>query len=1052
MAASPVSLASSKTAEPRLSAVLPRSRLFGAIDKARRCPLVWVTGPAGSGKTTLVSSYLKARRVPAVWYRIDPLDGDLGRLFHHLSNGLAGTRRRRRIELPHPSSTGDDAPDMVLRYFEAFFRAHNLGSALVFDDYHENPSSAVWELALREALRAVPKGSNIVVLSRGDPPRALIRSGLQHEVAVVDGAMLALTPEETQRLADPRFFRRRAKLPRNAIAKVHEAARGWLAGTMLYLESLHATGGYGVPDDLGTPERLFDYIASEIFERVEEATQELLLQTAILPTMTLALADELVGVRGAGRELLRPFGFHHFVEHQGGSSASDSIYRYHPLFRAFLLRRGQETKPAPLLQEWRRRAAALLVSNGRSDEAVELFHETSDWEEVARVVRREAPALVARGEVKTLGRWLGLIAPERVACDAWLLYWDGRARLGGDPKGAFAQFERAMRGFEAANDDAGCGLAWAAGTRAIVLDGSNLRALDPWLERLQQVPGAQAPDAPGPGSRPGTDAAHVEAQRVEAMILALTYRGRGKEANQWVERALELAPQMADPAARFGLVATLLLYCAMQSDLGRAASLLSMLDVMGHEHKGDPLVRLVACAAQAMISGATGDHRVCLERVRDGLSLARATGASHLSDRLLLYGTLAALNLGEDEQARGFVRELAGIAVRGTPFDLGSYHFAAYLVARAGGAAAEAAHSARAALAAARAIDIPRFRATSALLVAAVELETGRPEEARPYLAEVRGIEEASGMEVLRFYRLLFEADLAFREGHGEGVAVLRSCFGLGRTLGVYHCFWLSRRRLTDLCIHALAAEIEVDYTRTFVRRLGLWPDEPPVLVAGWPWPLQLFTLGHFEVRREGQPLTGTRRGQPMPIRLLKALVALGAFGGRSVAAEHVIDALWPDLEGDAAAHALEMTLSRLRRELGDPEIVELRQGRLALHSEKCWVDLWALQKVVDSRDGSVQEVLSLYRGPFLATDPPLPWIEAARERIRSRFAHHIARVGQDLERRSECAAAADVYRRALSVEEHAEPIYAGLIALYDRQGRAREAAEIKKRRERVLL
>lgn len=97
--ASPVSLASSKTAEPRLSAVLPRRRLFGAIDKARRCPLVWVTGPAGSGKTTLVSSYLKARRVPAVWYRIDPLDGDLGRLFHHLSNGLARARRRRRIEL-----------------------------------------------------------------------------------------------------------------------------------------------------------------------------------------------------------------------------------------------------------------------------------------------------------------------------------------------------------------------------------------------------------------------------------------------------------------------------------------------------------------------------------------------------------------------------------------------------------------------------------------------------------------------------------------------------------------------------------------------------------------------------------------------------------------------------------------------------------------------------------------------------------------------------------------------------------------------------------------
>ena len=71
----PLSLA--KLTAPRPRHAWPRRRLFERLDAARRGgTVIWIAAPAGSGKTTLVASYLQARRLRAVWYRIDAADAD----------------------------------------------------------------------------------------------------------------------------------------------------------------------------------------------------------------------------------------------------------------------------------------------------------------------------------------------------------------------------------------------------------------------------------------------------------------------------------------------------------------------------------------------------------------------------------------------------------------------------------------------------------------------------------------------------------------------------------------------------------------------------------------------------------------------------------------------------------------------------------------------------------------------------------------------------------------------------------------------------------------
>ena len=53
-----------KLTPPTLPGVLKRARLFRLLDKSRTRPLTWITALPGAGKSTLVASYLKARRLP----------------------------------------------------------------------------------------------------------------------------------------------------------------------------------------------------------------------------------------------------------------------------------------------------------------------------------------------------------------------------------------------------------------------------------------------------------------------------------------------------------------------------------------------------------------------------------------------------------------------------------------------------------------------------------------------------------------------------------------------------------------------------------------------------------------------------------------------------------------------------------------------------------------------------------------------------------------------------------------------------------------------------
>lgn len=133
-----------------------------------------------------------------------------------------------------------------------------------------------------------------------------------------------------------------------------------------------------------------------------------------------------------------------------------------------------------------------------------------------------------------------------------------------------------------------------------------------------------------------------------------------------------------------------------------------------------------------------------------------------------------------------------------------------------------------------------------------------------------------------------------------------------------------------------------------------------------------------------------------MPRKTLEQLGLLVAYGERGAALERLADDLWPDAEGDTAQHALETTMYRLRRLLGDQAALVRRGGRAALEPHRAFVDAWAFEGLAGKAEayrargdpaGALRAsaaAIELYRGDLLPDDD-LPEIAHIRERLRSR-------------------------------------------------------------------
>jgi pentatricopeptide repeat protein len=381
------------------------------------------------------------------------------------------------------------------------------------------------------------------------------------------------------------------------------------------------------------------------------------------------------------------------------------------------------------------------------------------------------------------------------------------------------------------------------------------------------------------------------------------------------------------------------------------------------------------------------------------------------------------------------------------------------MAALAVGKAREAVDHGRPALAIAKELGVVWPRVWHALPTIFAMLEVDEHDIALTEIAQLRAFIAGTFVECVEVELRLAEAYLALKTGAiAECHRLLSEALALAAATRYVFLFRTTFRPHRLLLAEAFRAGLGNDYLRSAVARFKLRPDRS----AGerWPWPIKVYTLGRFHVLIDGNPLSFSRKTPRKPVALLKVLIA---SGGGPVAEHRLLDALWPDQEGDAARRALAMALHRLRGLLGVPEAVAVQDGQVWLDRSVCWADAFeAEQLLADSTDAATpdarstlpvlaQRVGELWRGPFLPGDEEASWSISMREKLAARFTRFIATLGAELEADNRIDEACDWYRRGLEVDNLGESFYQGLMRCHLRAGRHAEGMTTFRRMRQLL-
>jgi DNA-binding SARP family transcriptional activator len=1035
-----------KITPPSLLGIVGRPRLFRMLDRGRRGPLTWVTGPPGAGKTSLVADYLRHRRLRHLWYHVDPGDADVASFFYHVSLAatLAGPRTRRPLPLLRPENRAG-LGTFARGYFRELFGRLRPPFALVLDNYHEVPADSPLHQVLREGLGALPSRSGFIVISRGAPPPAVARWRSAGGVTTIAWDALRLTAPELGAVVRHSHRGATAALLR----RLHATTGGWAAGVALILERLRAHADEAGALEATASDAVFDYFAGEVLSGLDPPTREFLLTTSFLDQMTATTATELTGSREADRILAALHRRSYFTEKR---LAAEPVYAYHALFRDFLRKRAREAWPTARVARVQRRAGQILARRAQPEEALARLTEAGDWPGVARLIMATAPALVAQGRITTLETALRAVPPRVAEGWPWLDYWLGVCRLPFDTVESRERFGRAFERFHGARDAAGAYLAWAGATHSIYLEWGDYKRLDPWIDRLPALRAA-FPVWPAP---------EVEEQVTLSVFASLMLRRPDHpEIGVWAERSVQLALRSADPAARVLAGARMALYFLWLGDLGRAAF---VLDALRESLKGGSppaLAVLYARVAEGAYRWHVAEPDEAVRLTDDGLAMARATDVHLVDYHLLAQGVYAAFTAGDHPRGRAYLRELAEVTRGPRQLEISHYHYLAGWDAILSGDLPRCLTHLREAIRCSTGAGSPYPEALNRLAMAQALHERGEPDVAQEHLARAQRIGAAMGSAMVGFIGAMVEADFALARGDtAGGLDALRRGLTIGRERGLLNTPWWHPTMMARLCRQALEAGIEVEYVQRLVRVRRLTPAHPPIELESWPWPLRIYTLGRFGVAADGAPVHFAGKVQQRPLALLKAIVALG---GREIAEAELAEALWPEADGDGAHQALAVTLHRLRRLLGREEAVILRGGRVHLAPELCWVDVWAFEQLLDQADGARragrsddaraldERALRLYRGGFLEPDGHAAWALSTRERLRRVFLRRVALLGREWEAAGEWKRALEWYERGLEVDDLAEELYQRLIAGYQELGRQAEAVITYERCRRRL-
>jgi LuxR family maltose regulon positive regulatory protein len=425
--------------------LVTRSRLINQLNNGLHHKLTLISAPAGFGKTTLVSDWLK--KLPEVpeeenqteyliaWLSLDEGDNDPVRF---LTYYIAALNQIEGLKAPF----GEGALNMLRSLQPSPIKAvltsliNETASIsgkiiIVFDDYHLIEAQPVHD-ALNFLLENLPPQMHLVIATREDPHIPLSRLRARNQITDLRAADLSFTTSEAADFLNQTMNLSLSTLDVNALETRTE---GWIAGLQLAAISMQGQEDPAsfINSFTGSHRLVLDYLIEEVLNHQPENIQTFMLQTSVLDRLTGSLCHAVSGEENS-QEILE------MLEHANmfivPLDNERRWYRYHHLFADLLRKRLRQTFPekVPILH---RKASEWNEHNGFIDEAIENSLAARDFERTVYLIEEHFGVNLINkyvlGDQAILRHWLAEIPEEFIfskphlcILHAWNLFTNGQ--------------------------------------------------------------------------------------------------------------------------------------------------------------------------------------------------------------------------------------------------------------------------------------------------------------------------------------------------------------------------------------------------------------------------------------------------------------------------------------------------------------------------------------------------------------------------------------------------------------------------------------------------
>ncbi|BCL84502.1 LuxR family transcriptional regulator [Ktedonobacteria bacterium brp13] len=417
--------------------------------------LTLVAALPGAGKSTLLSSWytsLQQRAIAVSWISLEEQDNDPSNFwslfmsaFQHLLNVTAAAFDTKPTSTLSASSSHQSnniaatvssyalatlTPETLLSTILQALHAlptpptlptQNRPLVLILDDYHVITTQAIHQ-AISLLIEHLPPQLHLVISTHHDPPFIRPRLRMQGQLMELRTDHLRFTPEEAGT-----FFQQsmHLQLTPNDIEMLMTRTIGLVAVLQLV-----ALGLQDQPDRTQfiasldqNHDTIMEYLATEILSRQTIQVQHFLLTTSQLDHFSASLCDAILQHHESqailtylkqARLFLIPLD-----EHQ-------QWYRYHPLFADFLREQYAHPQHPQTDQPYEpyahtnttiihQRAGEWFEQQNNTDEAINHFLLAQNFTQAAQLIRQYSTAMIRRGEITLLLRWLGALPEEFIS-------------------------------------------------------------------------------------------------------------------------------------------------------------------------------------------------------------------------------------------------------------------------------------------------------------------------------------------------------------------------------------------------------------------------------------------------------------------------------------------------------------------------------------------------------------------------------------------------------------------------------------------------------------